>query len=160
MIEEDESGVSTQMLSSKKTDNQYLTKIKEVECALVNTFTESDTKWSLFVTAAYSYDYEIAVKPFLPEFITSMDQLFDIIWQTPNLKLLRSYIQEINYSYCKKDVILLLHWILISSNSPKLELIKDPDFVEFLAHIQDGGPITVPTFAFKINYADNDEENH
>ncbi|XP_037933553.1 protein mono-ADP-ribosyltransferase Parp16-like [Teleopsis dalmanni] len=161
MSEEVESEVSTDMSSNGETDTQieYLTKVKEVECVLVNSLIESDAKWSLFVTAAYSYDCEIAVKPFLPEFITSMDQLYDIIWKTPNLKLLRSYIQEIDYSYCKKEVIILLHWILISSNSPKLEMIKNPDFVEFLTHIQDGGPITVPTFAFKISYDDDNEEN-
>lgn len=135
---------------------KFFNKTKTLQYALESDLLACDAKWTLFVSAAFSYRFDAVLQPFPPQFVTEqsgydIDFLMSVIKDTPNLRVVLQNLMEQSYTEPPSEVLNLLNWVLIELREPALRLVEGEE-LDALLHSIDEKPIKIkPTHVFEVN---------
>ncbi|XP_065369961.1 protein mono-ADP-ribosyltransferase Parp16 isoform X2 [Calliphora vicina] len=134
----------------------YLNKIQALQYALETDLLACDAKWTLFVSAALSYRYDLVLRPFPPQFADeqsgyNIDTLISVINDTPKLTVILQNLMEQNYTEFGREIIDLLYWVLIEKREPALRLVEGEELYSLLTSIDEKAMKIKPTHVFEVN---------
>lgn len=121
---------------------------------LQNDLKACDIKWSLFVAAAQGFRYVSKLKPYPPQFMHNDDQLNieriqHVIAIAPPFSTIHKLLVQQQYETLPRDLIELLHWLLVTLSDPILKTVPKNQYHDILNKVQsiDRGP--KPTYIFE-----------
>ncbi|KAL7737647.1 hypothetical protein ACLKA6_007755 [Drosophila palustris] len=116
-----------------------------------------DARLSLFVAAANSYRYESLLRPFPEEFLDrdrrpDINAIFDVIADFDRLEVTLHQILTGNYSSSHKNVLKLLHAVLVKhAEFVALSTLQPCEFDDLYAHLKIPAPSSAaPTQIFEV----------
>ncbi|KAI8438464.1 hypothetical protein MSG28_010971 [Choristoneura fumiferana] len=102
-------------------------KAVHLRLVLEKDFKAADIKWSMFVSAAFSFRYESCLRPFPPAFmkngIKDMDELLSVITDVPALDLVLQHLDNLENLSAYSDIIDLLFYVLVRLKEPCLKAL-------------------------------------
>ncbi|KAH8299608.1 hypothetical protein KR044_003502, partial [Drosophila immigrans] len=115
-----------------------------------------DARLSLFVAAANSYRYESLLRPFPEEFLDgkgrpNINAIFDVIADFDRLETILQQILNGHYRSCQKNVLKLLHAVLVKHGEHvALSTLHPGEFQDLYSHLKIPAPSTSPTQIFEV----------
>lgn len=133
---------------------QFNEQIIAIRQCLQNDLKACDIKWSLFVAAAQGFRYESKLKPYPPQFMhngqLNIDRIQHVIANAPPFSTMHKLLgqQQWDTSFTS-DLIVLLHWLLVTLGDPVLKTVPKTEYHEILNRVQSIVRGPEPTYIFE-----------
>ncbi|CAH0405399.1 unnamed protein product [Chilo suppressalis] len=133
-------------------------KAVHLRLVLEKDFKAADIKWSLFVSAAFSFRYESCLRPFPPAFIKNgikdMDELLSVITDIPALDLVLQQLDNLDNLSIISGIIDLLFYVLVRLKEPTLKTIPQEVHESILSYANASAQNTPkPQYVFQVCYS-------
>ncbi|XP_073957915.1 poly(ADP-ribose) polymerase 16 [Choristoneura fumiferana] len=129
-------------------------KAVHLRLVLEKDFKAADIKWSMFVSAAFSFRYESCLRPFPPAFmkngIKDMDELLSVITDVPALDLVLQHLDNLENLSAYSDIIDLLFYVLVRLKEPCLKALPLETHDAILSCVRCSQATPKPQYIFQV----------